>query len=124
MKTVTKAVAWACIFSTLLMGCYSSMMIDPKGDGRDKIYSDRIRYVVTKDSTKYVFATPPTVSNDAIVGVANNDSVSIPLSSVSEVYVTKSEPAKTMVVLLVGATVVAVCVVLLTNRPSGGHHWF
>lgn len=121
METATKTIAWVCISSTLFVGCYSSMLIDPKGDGRDKIYSDRIRYVVTKDSTKYVFATPPTVSNDAIVGVANNESVSIPLSSVSEVYVTKSEPGKTMGVVLLGATVVAVSLLCLLYHPGFIH---
>lgn len=68
MERTGKIVAWLCIFSTLLMGCYSSAIIDPTGDEKDEIYSQKIEYVVTKDGTKYQFRRPPTIVKDAIVG--------------------------------------------------------
>lgn len=66
------------------------------GDGKGKIYMDRIQFIITKDSTKYEFDTPPKVSDDHIVGLALNKSTSIPLSDVSQVCVTKFKAAETV----------------------------
>ena len=68
MKGVGRVVAWTCIFSTLFMGCYSSVLIDPTGEEKEKMYSGEIQAVITKQGTKYWFEKPPTIVNDAIVG--------------------------------------------------------
>ena len=83
MKSVTKIVAIACIFSILLTGCYISTLIEPTGDEKQKIYTHEIAYIITKDGTKHEFATKPTITKDAIVGTTK-ESVSIPLVNVVE----------------------------------------
>jgi hypothetical protein len=83
-----KFTACVCIFSTLFMGCYSSTMISPTGDDKEKMHTDRIQHIITKDGSKYDFDTdtPPVISNDSFVGVEKKWPVSIPLSSVSKTY--------------------------------------
>ena len=88
MNTTTKAVAWLCIFSTFLMGCYTSTLISPTDSNREQLESGTIEYVVTKDSMKYVFEdTPdaPVIANDSIVGWVDTSQVSIPLSDVVQI---------------------------------------
>lgn len=81
MTKVGKAVAWACLFSPLFMGCYSSTMIDPAGDERGRIYSGKIEYVVTKDSARYEFVKSPAIDNGRIVGrVASQENARVTLS--------------------------------------------
>jgi hypothetical protein len=79
MKTRLKVVAWLCIFSTLLMGCYTSIIVEPTGDGKNLLRSHRIGYLVSKDSVKYVYDKPPIIVNDTIVG----EFTSVPLAHVS-----------------------------------------
>ena len=67
MQSTGKVVAWACMFTTLFMGCYNSVLIDPKGEGKKEIRSNKIKYLVTTNGTKYVFDYPPTIVNDAVV---------------------------------------------------------
>lgn len=94
MGTATKAMAWVSIFSTLFMGCYSSVLVDLKRDEKDRLSSYRIKYVVTKDSRKYEFEKPPAVVKDSIVGKVKiplsrgylTEQVTIPISDVTEVY--------------------------------------
>jgi hypothetical protein len=144
MKMRLKVVAWLCIFSTLLIGCYSSALIDPNGTERKKVYKGEIEYVImldgtkqifstpptvkdsvilfnqpvaiamrdvarfgsrnggeevhsvlTKDGTRYEFATPPRFSSDSLFGVASNRPVSISLSQVKFVSVTKLSEGNT-----------------------------
>jgi hypothetical protein len=45
MNTTEKIVACICIFSILLMGCYTSKMIDPTGSEKESIYAHYIKYV-------------------------------------------------------------------------------
>jgi hypothetical protein len=66
MGKASKGVAWLCIFSALLIGCYSSALIDPNGTQRTKIYKGEIEYVIMQDGTKQVFSTPPTVKDSVI----------------------------------------------------------
>jgi hypothetical protein len=92
MNATGKAVALVCIFSTLFTGCYSSTLIDPDGDGKDRIHSEGIEYVVMKDGQRYDFVVPPYIKNGAIVGpLASGDSVevSLPLSEVKDVCVSE-----------------------------------
>ncbi|HUI66153.1 MAG TPA: hypothetical protein VL126_15020 [Bacteroidota bacterium] len=85
MNPGAKAVAWSCICSTLLMGCYSSALIDPASDEKPRIYSERIEYLVLKDSTKCVFDRPPFVGKDLISGQVNGKEISIPISDAKTV---------------------------------------
>jgi hypothetical protein len=79
MGTTGKVVAWICIWSTLLMGCYTSMVVEPVGEGKDRMLSHRILYVATKDNMKYVFENAPSIVNDTLV----NEFRSIPLSQIA-----------------------------------------
>jgi hypothetical protein len=111
LNKAAPAVAWICICSTLLMGCYTTMLIDTKGDEKGKFYSNRIEYVITKEGRKYVFETPPSIRNDTIVGEAKIDygyyvtrEVAISVSEVGYVSVAKYSTVLTVVgiVTLVG----------------------
>ncbi len=109
MNRTGKTIAWVCIFSTLFVGCYSSALIDPKGEEKDKIYSDQIQFVVTNDGTKYEFDTPPTITKNAIVGMVKAKEVSIPLSEVSEVEVRSPNTTGTVLAVIgIGAMVALV----------------
>jgi hypothetical protein len=83
------------------------------GDGRDRVSSDRIRFVVTNDGMEYAFDTPPAISNNSIVGKATQ-SVSIPMSEVSRICVTKSNPVGT-VFLVLGAAALVVGIVFMVS---------
>ena len=104
MNMTAKLVAWACIFSILITGCYNSVMVEPTGEGKEKIYSDRVSCVITKDGTEYEFEKAPTIVNDTIVGEVKipmepgftRKEVSIPLSNVAEVYVKEPNPVATI----------------------------
>jgi hypothetical protein len=75
-----KITAYNCICSTLFIGCYSSAMITLTGDDKEKMYTGRIHFIITKDGTKYEFDTLPMISNDSFAEEATNKLVSIPLS--------------------------------------------
>ena len=100
MNTTT-IVTVVCIFSTLLMGCYSSVFVVPDDAENVKMNSRYIDYVVTKDGTKYELEKPPVVANDTLMGEAtvtgiaqvNQEETSIPLSDLALVH--KSNSAKT-----------------------------
>jgi hypothetical protein len=87
MKKASKFVAWVCICSTLFVGCYTWAMIDPTGEKKERIYEERIDYVLTRDSTEYEFDKPAKADSTAIVGEIDGKQVSIPLSGVSRVRV-------------------------------------
>ena len=76
--------------SVLFMGCYSSAMLVPTDLDKGQHYSGNIEYIVTNDSTKYVFDFPPAISNNAIVGMSNTRQMSIPLADVSKICVKES----------------------------------
>jgi len=113
MTATNKSIAWLCIFSTCLAGCYSSSLIDPANE-RDRVYSDKIDYVVTYDGTKYEFSSPPSIVNDTIIGDVKvkvpggtiTKQVSIPISDVTRVGVSKFNATSTVLLIVaVGAAV-------------------
>jgi hypothetical protein len=128
MEKTGKAVAWTCILGTLCMGCYSSALIKPTAAEKERIYTDRIDYVVTKDGKEHVFHGAPVVANDTIVGCEAVsivhaswvlEQVSIPLSDVAQVSVSRVNARKTMTwACVVGATI-AVTYAILANNPIG-----
>jgi hypothetical protein len=87
MQEVSKGVAWMCIFSMLYLGCYSSTIVGPTDNGKVRLLSNRILFVVTKDSVKYIFDKKPIVVNDTIVGEFR----SIPISNVSYASIADKE---------------------------------
>ena len=89
MGQISKAVACLCIFSIMLVGCYSSTMIDPGGGEKEKMHSGRIKSVILMDGTRYAFDGVPTVVNDTIFGEvtpieSEPAEVSIPLSELAQ----------------------------------------
>jgi hypothetical protein len=82
MNAAKKPVAWLCILSTLLMGCFGTVLVKPEGDDKERVCSNEIEYVITKDGRGYQFVSPPTIVNGAIIGEGrlNRDKVSIHLS--------------------------------------------
>ena len=113
MKTTVKVVAWLCIFSFFYMGCYSSVLVNPGGDEKAKMYSNDIKNVTTKDGTKYVFEKPPVIVNDTIVGEVKvpvaegmmTKKISVPLSDVAEVSVKEYNQTWTTVSIVLGGLV-------------------
>jgi hypothetical protein len=103
MKSGGKIVAWLCICSTLLMACYSSVMVEPTGVDRKKIFSGAIDYVIMKDDTKYEFEMPPTIVKESIIGLVEarvnggivTKQVSLPLSDVMYVHISELHPVDT-----------------------------
>ncbi len=105
MKATGKVIGWICIVSTLSGGCYSWAMVDPSGDNKERIYQDRIDYVLTRDSTEYEFDKPAKADSSAIVGEIDGKQVSIPLSEVSQVRVRPFNLALTIVSGFLASTV-------------------
>ena len=97
----TKIIAGVCIFSTLFMGCFSSVLIEPTDAENARMNSRYIDIVVTKDGKKYEFENPPVVANDSLLGEAtvtgygevNQEETSIPLSDLA--LVSKSNSGTT-----------------------------
>jgi hypothetical protein len=120
MKKVGVTVSWVCVFSTLSMGCYSSALIDPRGNEKDKLSPGTIEYVIMNDSTKCEFDNAPIIVKDAIIGQMNGKEVTLPLSDVALVYVKNSNPTATtfLVLGMVGMVVLGVVVVVISIPRS------
>jgi hypothetical protein len=121
MNRPGKPLEWISLYSLLSMGCYSSALIDPKGDERDKIYSGEIEYIVMKDSAKYVFDRTPEVVRDSIVGTTDCRQVSLPLVDVAAAGIREMDWTATAIAVgLTGAVAVAVSVHLGNVYARGG----
>ena len=65
-------------FTVLFAGCYSSELIDLKGEDRQETHSTEIEYVVTIDGKTHHFDTPPTLVKDGIaIGPAGSEEIKI-----------------------------------------------
>jgi hypothetical protein len=64
----SKGVTWVCIFSTLLMGCYSSVVVEPNVSGTGQLYGARVDYIVMKDGIRFDYVKPPAIYEGKIVG--------------------------------------------------------
>jgi len=98
MKTVHRFVAWICLFSTTVMGCYTTSFIEPTGDGRQRIEKGEITRVVMKGGIVYEFDEPPIVVEEAITGDAKikqsdgeyiSKEVSLPITDVAEIHLSE-----------------------------------
>ena len=90
------------------------------GDANGRVYMDRLQYVVTKDGTKYEFATPPTISPDLILGVPVNKSISLPRSDLA--FVSGKDFSYTKTAGFIVGTTVATFTILIAL--SGGFDVF
>jgi hypothetical protein len=117
MGRAGKAVAWICIFSTLLMGCYTSEMIEPTGDEKERIPTEDIRFVLMKDGTEYE-PYDSVIVNDTLVAevwcyesfLPTLEQVKLPMSDVAKVSVPRYDPLLTVLgcvgaVVLLGAII-------------------
>jgi hypothetical protein len=104
MNNKHKAVAWVCIFSTLLMGCYGTVLIDPTGSEKESIHAHDIKYVTLRDGTEYEFYNPPTIANDTLAGKGwyygalwpESRQVALPMSHIAEITVSRYNPELTL----------------------------
>jgi hypothetical protein len=119
MNAAVKSVAWLCVFSVLLWGCYSSATIFATGNEKEQMYSGTIQAILTKDGMRYEFDFSATISNNAIVGAVKNKSVSIPLSDVRVIYGTKFDAVRTVVLVLS----VALCAGVVAYVKTAGGIW-
>jgi hypothetical protein len=124
MKKTGRLVAWLGISSTLLLGCYTSEMIDPTGTEKERIHAREIESVVTRDGTKYEFREPPIIKNDILVGEARIYGtflptfgvVTVPMSDVAGVSVSRYNAVKTWIWVGIGTYVVIGCAVAATKN--------
>lgn len=101
MNSATRLVTWVCTLSTLFMGCYTSVLVDPTDAENVRTNSGYVDYVVTKDGKRYEFEKSAVVANDKLVGEAtvtgysqvNQEENSVPLTDVA--YIRKSASGKT-----------------------------
>lgn len=100
MKRTANILAWVCIFSLLLMGCYTSFLTAPTSPEKQKPDTLKIKTVVTKDGTVYRFDPLAVADSAAIIGVVNGKQVSIPLSDIESVT-TSTGPYKAIYVPLI-----------------------
>ena len=100
MKRATKIVTIVCVFSILFVGCYTSDLIDPKGVEKEKLYTDDIEAVVTKDGKGHEFDTPANADSTSISGMVLGKQLSVPLSDVQRVQVSSYSPIRTILLSL------------------------
>lgn len=128
MKRTAGMAAWIAVFSVPLVGCYSSVLVDPAGPERERLYSNTVEYVVTKDSTNYQFLYEPVVdSKGRLNGMAEvredtgvvTKQVSIPLSDVATISVKKFQPVRTTLAVLATTGLVAAIAgaIYLSSHP-------
>ena len=118
MNLTMKLTAWICIFSSGLLGCSSTTLIQPEGENQEILYSGQIEGVVTKDGTKYEFEgnQKGTLAAGMVRGISGEKAVAIPLSDVDKVLVRESNTGLTILAVVVGG----VAVVGLLIAATGG----
>ncbi len=66
MQKASKGVAWMCIVSTLLMGCYSSVVVAPAE--KERVHAGEYRVCDNKGRGRSVSLKVSVVANDTICG--------------------------------------------------------
>ena len=127
MKTVHRFVAWICLFSTTVMGCYTTSFIEPTGDGRQRIEKGEITRVVMKGGTVYEFDEPPIVVEEAITGDAKikqsdgeyiSKEVSLPITDVAEIHLSEVDEVANVVLAITLVAVMVVGVIAIGELSS------
>jgi len=115
---VTKLTAWICIFTSGLLGCTSTTLIQPEGENQEKLNTAQIESVVTKDGKRYEFEgnQKGTSAAGMVRGMVDGKAVAIPLSEIDKMQVSESNTVGT-ILLVVGVVVV---VGLIIVAASGG----
>jgi hypothetical protein len=91
------------------VGGYSSAVVDPSGNEKQKVYSSEIEYIITKDSTKYVFDGAPVIAKDSIAGTVEGKQVSIRVAQVARAGTTEIDwVATATLVVSVGAVAMVI----------------
>jgi hypothetical protein len=108
------------MFSSGLLGCTSTSLIQPEGENGEKLYSGQIESVVTKDGTKYEFERNQkgTVAAGMVRGISEGKTVAIPLGDVDKLLVRESNTGLT--ILAVGVGVVAVVAIIVAATKGNG----
>ena len=128
MEKTRVIAASLCIFSTLLTGCYSSTLIDPRELSQQELHSKTIAKVFANEGTAYEFRRTSlfrdesaTVTGDSVIGYSDGKRVSIPLSDVVRVQVKEFQPGLTTLAVLGGVGIAVGLIVGLQDRgPSFG----
>jgi hypothetical protein len=121
--------AWICIFSSGLLGCTSTTLIQPDAENQEKLYSGEVESVVTKDGTKYEFEgnQKGKVVAGMVRGISGGKAVAIPLSDVDTVLLVESNTGLTVLAVLVGGAAVVALIVAVTGgvkTNTGGGYGF
>ncbi len=118
MKTTIKLTAWMCIFSTGLLGCTSTSLIQPDGENEKRLNSGEIESVVLKDGTKYEFegSQKGTIAAGMVRGISGGKTVAIPLSDVDKVLVRENDTVLTTIAVIAGGAAIVAIVI----AASGG----
>ncbi len=144
MNTTCKVIAWICIASMLFAGCYTSTLIETRGNALPLLDAGKIDYVVTKDGTTYLFAAAPQITKDSIAGelkataapgcgddptawkkAPKGATVSLRVADVAQVNVRESRPgygAGTVVLGFVGVVVGIAVIAIVANGGFWEHH--
>lgn len=122
MNTTIRLTAWICIFSTGLLGCMSTTIIQPEGENREELYSGQIESVVTKDGTKYEFEgnQKGTIAAGMVRGISQGKAIAIPISEIDKMQVRESNTALTIVLVVVAVAVVGLIIVAASGGGSAG----
>lgn len=120
MKRIAKCTAWICIFSSALLGCTSSTLVEPESERWVAAQSGEIETVVLKDGTTFEFdgIQKGTIAAGMVRGISAGKPVAIPVANVSKMSVREKDTIRTMI-LVVGVTAVVVVIIFAT---SGGVH--
>ena len=119
MNATMRLTAWICIFSTGLLGCTSTTLIQPEGENQEKLSSGEIESVVMKDGTKYEFegTQKGTIAAGMVRGISGGKTVAIPISDVDRMLVRESDTVLTILLLGVGTAAVVAIII----GATGGH---
>lgn len=109
MNATMKLTTWVCIFSSGLLGCTSTTLIQPEGANQEKLSSGEVEIVVMKDGTKYEFDGnhKVTISAGMVRGILEGKAIAIPLSDVDKVLVRESDTGVTIIVVVGAVLTVA-----------------
>ena len=116
---VTKFTAWLCIFSSGLLGCTSTTLIQPEGENQERLSSGEIESVVMKDGTKYEFEgnQKGTLAAGMVRGISAGKTVALPLSDVDKVVVRENDTVLTTIAVIAGG---AALVAIFIAASDGG----
>lgn len=120
MKGIVKCTAWFCVFTTGLLGCTSSTIIEPESETWGKSETSEIESVVLKDGTNYEFEgnQKGTIVAGFVRGISAGQAIAVPLGQISHMTVREGDTVRT-VLLVAGVTVGVVVLIGMLATRSG-----